>query len=58
MARIPDQEVQRLKDEVAVQRLVEAAGVECCAPRSHRIASQINIERFRQDQSSFLTLTS
>lgn len=28
MARIPDQEVQRLKDEVAVQRLVEAAGVE------------------------------
>ncbi|MEO7885189.1 MAG: CHC2 zinc finger domain-containing protein [Polaromonas sp.] len=28
MARIPDQEVQRLKDEVAVQRLIEAAGVE------------------------------
>jgi len=28
MARIPDTEVQRLKDEVAVQRLVEAAGVE------------------------------
>ena len=28
MARIPDKEVQRLKDEVAVQRLVEAAGVE------------------------------
>jgi DNA primase len=28
MARIPDQEVQRLKDEIAVQRLVEAAGVE------------------------------
>ncbi|MEO8024747.1 CHC2 zinc finger domain-containing protein [Polaromonas sp.] len=28
MPRIPDQEVQRLKDEVAVQRLVEAAGVE------------------------------
>ena len=28
MARIPDTEVQRLKDEIAVQRLVEAAGVE------------------------------
>ncbi len=28
MPRIPDQEVQRLKNEVAVQRLVEAAGVE------------------------------
>jgi len=28
MARIPDSEVQRLKDEVSVQRLVEAAGVE------------------------------
>jgi DNA primase catalytic core len=28
MARIPDAEVQRLKDEVAVQRLVEAAGIE------------------------------
>jgi DNA primase len=28
MARIPEQEVQRLKDEVAVQRLVEVAGVE------------------------------
>ena len=27
MARIPDTEVQRLKDEVAVQRLVEAAGI-------------------------------
>jgi DNA primase catalytic core len=27
MARIPDTEVQRLKDEIAVQRLVEAAGV-------------------------------
>lgn len=26
MARIPDSEVQRLKDEVSVQRLVEAAG--------------------------------
>jgi hypothetical protein len=28
MARIPETEVQRLKDEVSVQRLVEAAGVE------------------------------
>lgn len=28
MARIPDTEVQRLKDEIAVQRLVEVAGVE------------------------------
>ena len=28
MARIPDSEVQRLKDEVSVQRLVEAAGIE------------------------------
>jgi DNA primase len=28
MARIPDQEVQRLKDEISVQRLVESAGVE------------------------------
>jgi DNA primase catalytic core len=28
MARIPDTEVQRLKDEIAVQRLVESAGVE------------------------------
>ncbi len=28
MARFPDTEVQRLKDEIAVQRLVEAAGVE------------------------------
>ena len=27
MARIPDTEVQRLKDEVAVQRLIESAGV-------------------------------
>ena len=28
MARIPDDELQRLKDEVSVQRLVEASGVE------------------------------
>lgn len=28
MARIPDSEIQRLKDEVSVQRLVEAAGIE------------------------------
>jgi len=28
MARIPDTEVQRLKDQIAVQRLVESAGVE------------------------------
>jgi DNA primase len=28
MARIPDQEVQRLKDEISVERLVESAGVE------------------------------
>ena len=28
MPRTPDQEVQRLKDEIAVQRLVEAAGIE------------------------------
>lgn len=28
MARIPESEVQRLKDEVSVQRLVEAAGIE------------------------------
>ena len=28
MARIPDTEVQRLKDEIAVQRLIESAGVE------------------------------
>jgi len=28
MARIPEEQIQRLKDEVAVQRLVEAAGVE------------------------------
>lgn len=28
MARIPEADIQRLKDEVAVERLVEAAGVE------------------------------
>ena len=28
MARIPEQEIERLKDEVALERLVEAAGVE------------------------------
>lgn len=28
MARIPDSEIQRLKEEVSVQRLVEAAGIE------------------------------
>jgi DNA primase catalytic core len=28
MARIPDSEVQRLKDEIAVQRLIESAGIE------------------------------
>ena len=28
MARIPDREVERLKEEVSLQRLVEAAGVE------------------------------
>lgn len=27
MARIPDTEVQRLKDEIAVQRLIESAGI-------------------------------
>jgi hypothetical protein len=27
MARIPDTELQRLKDEVSVQRLVEDAGI-------------------------------
>jgi hypothetical protein len=28
MARIPEAQVQRLKDEVAVQRLIEEAGIE------------------------------
>ena len=28
MARIPDEQVQRLKDEVAVQRLIEEADIE------------------------------
>ena len=28
MARIPDSEIERLKEEVALERLVEAAGVE------------------------------
>ena len=28
MARIPDTELQRLREEVSVQRLVEAGGVE------------------------------
>ena len=28
MARIPEAEVQRLKDEIAVQRLIEATGIE------------------------------
>jgi len=28
MARIPDEQIQRLKEEISVQRLVEAAGVE------------------------------
>ena len=28
MARIPESEVERLKDEVSLERLVEAAGVE------------------------------
>ena len=28
MARIPAQEIERLKQEVAVERLVEAAGIE------------------------------
>ena len=28
MARIPDSEVQRLKEEIAVQRLIESAGIE------------------------------
>ena len=27
MARIPDNEIERLKDEVSVERLVEASGV-------------------------------
>lgn len=28
MARIPDADLQRLKDEISVQRLIESAGVE------------------------------
>ncbi|MGH8846676.1 MAG: CHC2 zinc finger domain-containing protein [Polaromonas sp.] len=28
MPRIPDEQIQRLKDEIAVQRLIEAAGIE------------------------------
>lgn len=28
MARIPDHEIERLKEEVSVQRLVESAGIE------------------------------
>ncbi len=28
MARIPESEIERLKEEVSVQRLVEAAGIE------------------------------
>jgi DNA primase len=28
MARIPEAEIERLKNEVAVQRLIEAAGIE------------------------------
>jgi hypothetical protein len=28
MARIPDTQLQQLKDEISVQRLVEASGVE------------------------------
>ncbi|MFN9476161.1 hypothetical protein [Acidovorax sp.] len=29
MARIPETEIERLKTEVSVERLVEAAGIEC-----------------------------
>jgi DNA primase len=28
MARIPENEIERLKNEVSVQRLIEAAGIE------------------------------
>jgi len=28
MARIPEQDIERLKEEVSVQRLVESAGIE------------------------------
>lgn len=28
MARIPEQEIERLKNEVSVERLVEASGIE------------------------------
>ncbi|WP_426165680.1 IS66 family insertion sequence element accessory protein TnpB [Pseudoduganella sp. R-34] len=31
---------------------------QCCAPRFHRIASQIIVERFRRDWRRFSTLTS
>ena len=28
MARIPEQEIERLKNEISVERLVEASGIE------------------------------
>ena len=40
MARIPEREIERLKNEISVERLIESAGIECCAPRCHRISSQ------------------
>jgi len=33
MARIPEEEIERLKQEVSVQRLAEARGVEAQAAR-------------------------
>jgi hypothetical protein len=49
MPRIPDAELERLKTEVSLVRLIESQGHQCCVPRFHRISSQIAITRFQQD---------
>jgi hypothetical protein len=46
MARIPDDEIERLKREVSLERLVAAAGIEL---RRHG-ADLIGIERDRQNR--------
>ena len=54
MARIPDEEIERLKREVSLERLVEARGVELEAPRRR---TSIGLCPFHDDHEPSLVVT-
>lgn len=54
MARIPDEELERLKREVSVVRLVEAAGI---ALKKHGAADLVGRCPFHEDKTPSLVVT-